>query len=678
MFHHASGSRWLPLADLGSVVVRSVPVESETVVTALDSLNLLRDKVDHLHQQIDRLFIAPRLETQQGRIPTISAEGEMLRVVDYDNNLSAEQLFFDLRAIVEFLNAHLPSGLMSNLSGILIPNLTNRLISTRLSSSVPSTLDDLPAFEELLRETKRFEDVVHKREWTRERELSDWVERAPKVWLAKRRETSVDTARKILARGIGGAVETVERSETQTVPAEYGREMASGVAQVAGAGEWNAAWNDDEGQERKTNNGATREPEQPGEKPHQEFTKNESPPATAGFLDDDDDEAANGWGLDEDLGLDDQDEQRREPEPEPAPAPTVPAPAPAPAPEPQEEAGDDDDMDWGAWGDEDEMSTGAPSSTAQHARRPSVSNAASVPTNRSTKSKNITLTETYTITSIPRALLDVISQLLSEAAQLQTNPQYASSPVASAAAGIFLIPTLVLAVFRALAPLYYSEDLKASMYIYNDSTFLSSHLPKEIGGKDGAQVMAFGKRQYSKAVEEQRTLLCDYLDGAQGFAACTDAQQRQECDSAIASTTYRLREVHTAWKSVLSKSVLCQSVGSLLNTVVTKLVNDIEHLGDISEPESVRLAKYCSDIVALEGELFGTIGPVEVYCANWVRFRYVGRILESSMVQIMAMVRDGVMLRLLMKEEVVDLVKALFAESEMRRSCIGDIWTEEV
>jgi centromere/kinetochore protein ZW10 len=655
-------------------------IDSETVITTLETLDILKNKVDRFHQQIDRLFIIPRLETQPGHIPTISVDSDILKVVDKDNDLSARQLFLDLLLIIEFLDTHLPPAVMSNLSRILIPNLTSRLISTRLSSSVPSTLDDLPAFEGLLGETRRFEEVVHKGGWTREQELSDWVERAPKVWLAKRRETSVDTARKILAKGIG-ETEIVERSETQTIQAEDGRgAMVSGVAEVTGANDWNAAWGDEE-----EKHPIPEEPEQPKVEAKPEPIK---PAQPAGFIDDDDDDGANGWGLDEDLGLDDdQDEPPKEPEPPkelepPKESETKPA-SEDPTPKfstPQEANGDDDDMDWGAWGeDDDEFSAKASSSTSRHPRKQTISQPASTQTNQSTKSKDITLTETYTITSIPRTLLSLISLLLSEANQLQTNPQYASSPIASAAPGILAIPSLILATFRALAPLYYSVELKSNMYIYNDCTFFSSYLPEEVNEKDVAQIHTFGKRQYSKEMEAQREIFCDYLDGAQGFAGCTDTLQRQECDSAIASTIYRLREIHAAWKTVLSKSALYQSVGSLLNTVVTKLINDIEDLGDISAAESERLAKYCADIVALEDELFSSGGKVtEVYCTNWVKFRYVGRILESSMVQIMGMVRDGVMLRVLEKEEVVDLVRALFAESEIRRSCIEDIRREGI
>lgn len=93
------------------------------------------------------------------------------------------------------------------------------------------------------------------------------------------------------------------------------------------------------------------------------------------------------------------------------------------------------------------------------------------------------------------------------------------------------------------------------------------------------------------------------MDGAQGFSRCTDFPLSTECENAVRSVVDRLREVYVSWKDVLSHSVLLQSVGSLLNTVVTKFINDIEDLADISADESTQLALFCAEISKLE-ELF--------------------------------------------------------------------------
>lgn len=50
----------------------------------------------------------------------------------------------------------------------------------------------------------------------------------------------------------------------------------------------------------------------------------------------------------------------------------------------------------------------------------------------------------------------------------------------------------------------------------------------------------------------------------------------------------------------MSQSHLYQAIGSLLNTVATKFINDIEDLSDISADESTKLAELCAEVIKLE------------------------------------------------------------------------------
>lgn len=61
-----------------------------------------------------------------------------------------------------------------------------------------------------------------------------------------------------------------------------------------------------------------------------------------------------------------------------------------------------------------------------------------------------------------------------------------------------------------------------------------------------------------------------------------------------------LRDVYKQWRLVLSHSVLLQSIGSLLSTVLDTVIIDIEDMSDISEAESQRLTDFCNRVAALE------------------------------------------------------------------------------
>lgn len=601
--------------------------------------------MDQFHHQVDELLIAPRLDLLRGNIPTFSIERGTLRISGHTNDRSAANMFADLRRIVSFFNTNLQPALIPMFSSIFIPNLTTRLISSSLSSSVPSSLDDLPDFEALLNETRSFEDFLHQVSWARETELRDWTIRAPKVWLAKRRESCLDSTRQIIARGTS-SVKVVERVETQKM-------------KIHSLGERTALERDQKGVDREDSTWGGNEPPA------------DTAPAKSGQIDIDDDEDASGWGLDEDLDIEDE-----EPVGE------------APGNTKDSDSGIDDgldNMDWGEWGEDDDqqqMKPQTPTTTvpASLATRPIESQTS----NRtpSSHSQDVTLRESYTVTLIPDAIMELVIQVVDEAGQLSQLP---STSIASASPGLLSIPTLIFDAYRALAPISYPADISSNMYIYNDCIRISeqllhldlpsSALP-ENGEKDDIDlVQCFGKRHYAKEIASQRTILCDLLDGAQGFLACTDYPQSINCETAISSTITRIHEIHGHWSKVLSPSTLSQSLGLLLNTVVTKLVNDIEDMADIPAAESVKLSEFCEEISKLES-LFpegpGGISTIAFYCRNWLKFRFLHQILESRIADILYMFREG-HLEGFGTDELVDLVKALFADNENRRRCVDEI-----
>ena len=257
-------------------------------------------------------------------------------------------------------------------------------------------------------------------------------------------------------------------------------------------------------------------------------------------------------------------------------------------------------------------------------------------------------------------------------------------------------------MYRASAPTFYAYNLSGNMFLYNDSLYMAEQLrlfeehqarrstPDNRSSSldinsDVSALELFGKRAYGKEMESQRTVLGDLLDGAQGFMNCTEHPFAQECDLAISSTVDRLREVYKQWKPVLSHSALLQSTGSLLSTVIKKIIVDIEDMSDISEPESQQLTSFCNRIVALE-DLFLPEQPTDldkqaersvprtaVYTPQWLKFQYLANILESSLVDIKYLWVEGELSLEFNVEEVIDLIEALFADSEHRRRAIGEI-----
>lgn len=256
------------------------------------------------------------------------------------------------------------------------------------------------------------------------------------------------------------------------------------------------------------------------------------------------------------------------------------------------------------------------------------------------------------------------------------------------------LPRLVLATYRALAPIYYSVDLASKMYLYNDCMRIEEQL-NELASSivnsspifvsfsfaaEAAEIAAFGKRHYNRELETQKLIIRDYLDGTQGLVACTDYPQSEACDIAVKAVVDRIKLLHEKWHGVLSQSTLWQALGSLLTTVCGKVINDIEDLSDTTALESEKLARLMGDIADLEALFMPSskgagrhaVPCTAMYCDNWLKFRYLESILECNMAELLDMYNRGQLVEF-DKEELVDLVRALFSDTEHRRKCLEAI-----
>lgn len=259
-----------------------------------------------------------------------------------------------------YLSERLPEELVYSLSNVMMPDLIPRIVGTWLDTAVPTSLQDMDGFQQLTEAVKAFCSRLESLKFSGFDELQEWVDDAPKVWLSKCRETALDSVRIKLSQGLGKSKE-VERVETQTVSRSEGKELAAnGVAPPNDDDDWGAAWDDGEGNAKDDTN-----------------TKPES----------NEDDGTDAWGW----GDDDAAEEQPQAQPE------QPLAGP-PAEEDPSEA-------WG-WGEEDATEP-TPEVVAQKVIHSS-----------KTQSREVTLKETYNISSMPAPVLALVSAVLEDAASL--------------------------------------------------------------------------------------------------------------------------------------------------------------------------------------------------------------------------------------------------------------------
>lgn len=241
----------------------------------------------------------------------------------------------------------------------MMPDLISRIVGTWLNIAVPVSLKEMDEFQHVTEAVKTFCNRLQNLNFTNFQELQEWVDDAPKVWLSKCRETALDTVRAKLAQGLGES-KSVERVETRTISKSEGKELAAnGVGPSGDDNDWGAAW---EGEEADTNNEAT-------------DTK----------LEGNEDDGTDAWGWGDDDPVDEQPD--------------------APAQPSTEQPIDDDPTE--AWGWGEEAAEAAPDEPAP--TDISSSNA---------QTRELTLKETYNISSMPEPVLALVSTILEDAALL--------------------------------------------------------------------------------------------------------------------------------------------------------------------------------------------------------------------------------------------------------------------
>lgn len=608
------------------------------VVDAAQRLEFSPALLQKLSKDLDRAIIRPRLMLDEA--------GQLARIVVRDNELSAATqhedsthsvLFRDLRTILDYLATRLVPSVSAPLSELLVPLLVTRLEEHWLDPSIPLDVVDMPEFQDLLQSVLALADEIDGFGWNGASQLRVWVQQAPKNWLTKRREAVLGDVRNLVFTGLRGT-EVVEKIETQLVSRDDALAGGKVVPTVhEGEGDWDAAWDEPE--------------EVQSEKP------------TSDRLEDDNDDEANAWDLDED----EVDEAN-----------------------PQEHGLEED-----AWGWDDGNDDGhapAPPSTAHanaHANKTQKGAQAMPSQDQTHQQQEITLRETFTTTLVPASLLSLLKSTIIDA-QTLAEPQYATSVIAPTAMALYSLPTLALAIYRATAATAYTKLSTANILIYNDALHLASELQRWQAGQsaesrlrldnDIKALESFAKRAYTAEMEAQRTILRDLVDGAQGFSNATTMPYKQECESAIDQTVDRLREVHQQWHGILSTSALLQSMGSLVATVTSKMILEIQELPDIGDADSKQLKLLCDKVSTIRGvfaqehrEGEEAIDMTFIYTPNWLKFQYLAEILESSLADIRYLWNEGELALEFTREEVVELIEALFADSELRRKAVGEI-----
>jgi len=114
---------------------------------------------------------------------------------------SVNSLFEDLEKVFSFLTQRLPEDLVVSISTTFLPKIIPKITRVWLDSVVPSSLQEMDQFQSVLAATKAFCSTLGALGFSNFKDLQEWTESAPKVWLSKRRADALDSVRTKLSHG---------------------------------------------------------------------------------------------------------------------------------------------------------------------------------------------------------------------------------------------------------------------------------------------------------------------------------------------------------------------------------------------------------------------------------------------------------------------------------------------
>lgn len=327
----------------------------DDTIAATARLDLLVPASQKLQKDLLLAIVEPiLLPNQDGYSRPIHVAEGSIHVQPEPAITTVPQLLHRVSTALGFLRQCLPSSISDSFSDTFVPTLASKIISSWLSSAIPTDLAGLADFEAILDSVLKFAQTIETLGWHGQEELVSWVNQAPRLWLTRRRADSLDQVRKVLA-GSHGMTKQVERVEKEEVS-----RADEVLLENATSDDWDASWDDDSGDESKEIPSGTQEGE--------------------------DDVAA--WGLDDD-GTEEVVETKVG----------------------ISESADDDDADAWGWGDDEDGDERVENQPAQetHKATPVIGRDIGHRAPR-----EVTLREHYTVTDIPDSIMAIVRQQVTD------------------------------------------------------------------------------------------------------------------------------------------------------------------------------------------------------------------------------------------------------------------------
>lgn len=195
---------------------------------------------------------------------------------------------------------------------------------------------------------------------------------------------------------------------------------------------------------------------------------------------------------------------------------------------------------------------------------------------------------------------------------------------------------------------------------------------------DVKALQSFATRAYSSEMATCRTILRDLLGGSQSLLQ-QDGLGSSELQSQVDNAISHVRAIAATWSNILAKSAWSQAVGSLVDTIASKVVADVMDLAGIGQDDAYNIANLIARIAELD-DLFlpakadkNAIPTTSEYASNWLRLKYLSEVLQSNLQDIKFLWMDSELSLYFTVDEVVELIGLSFVDNARTREVVREI-----
>ncbi|CAM0873774.1 unnamed protein product [Alopecurus aequalis] len=233
-----------------------------------------------------------------------------------------------------------------------------------------------------------------------------------------------------------------------------------------------------------------------------------------------------------------------------------------------------------------------------------------------------------------------------------------------------------LLLYKAIVPVQYRADFRSGLQklvVFVDLAPIFSQMA------DGIL-----RRQIQLATAN----LSEAIDGADGFQNTHQSQHYESAKFSIEQVVFILEKIHIMWESILPRSIYRRSMFHVLGPVFSRITKDMLVIDDMAAEETLQLQGLIH--LALENLSSLFLSLVEnddgddkfLDHRTWVqldesvpslkKFRKLAELLDTSLKSITAAWESGELVNCgFTSSEVRNFIKAIFADSPLRKECLG-------